>query len=195
MDSCLHDTDHMDNDHTYLDPPPTVLKKKGYDCETAYLSLESVQFEPNLKNWEKNSANLSNASQDSEIINRLLHSKELITSTLIRYILNLVNTRTAIRQDSSANLEKEILKCRNQLLELERFYLGQNRAADEKRRSIEQKLFDLYREKRAEQASCWRDQLWLKRDLTAGLKEYLDIQRRENLINEVLKDDYSVNSK
>ena len=101
--------------------------------------------------------------------------------------------RDRTKKENLYLIESDILKCRNQLLELEGFYLGQCRSADQKRLSIEQRLFDLYREKRVEESSCWRDKLWLERDLVNLLREYLEIERRKNLINEIMEGDYTTN--
>jgi len=107
-------------------------------------------------------------------------------------IESIASQRVGITRENLDQIESDILKCRNQLLEMDGLRIGLNKAADQRRLSIEQRLFDLYREKRAEESSCWRDQLWLKRDLISLLKEYLDLERRKTLISEILEDNYSV---
>jgi hypothetical protein len=133
------------------------------------------------------------AFERSSLGYNLFDSKQAITNQLIHHMSSVGKDRDRAKKDNLYQIESDILKCQNLLLELEGFYMGQNRGVDQRRLSIEQRLFDLYREKRAEEASCWRDQLWLKRDLIVALKEYLDIQRRKNLVNEIMEGDYSTN--
>jgi hypothetical protein len=123
----------------------------------------------------------------------LFDSKQAIIDQLMHHMSVVGKDRDKTKNENLCWIESDILKCRNLLLELEPIYLGQNKGVDQRRLSIEQRLFDLYREKRGEEASCWRDQLWLKRDLIAALKEYLDVQRRKNLVNEIMEGDYSTN--
>lgn len=122
----------------------------------------------------------------------LFDSKQAIINQLIHHISSIGKDRDKTKEENLYRIESDILHCRNLLLELGGFYIG-HKGVDQRRSSIERHLFDLYREKRAEEVSNWRDQLWLKRDLIATLKEYLDIQRRKKLINEIMEGDYSTN--
>jgi hypothetical protein len=160
--------------------------------------MTGVEFEPATgKQGYYNQINIADDFViDSKEISsgyNLFDSKQAITSQLINYMSSIGKDREKTKDENLCLIESDILKCRNLLLELDRFYLGQNRGADQRRLSIEQRLFDLYREKRTEEATSWRDQLWLQRDLFAALKEYLDIQRRKNLVNEIMEGDYSTN--
>jgi hypothetical protein len=123
----------------------------------------------------------------------LFDSKQAIISQLMSRMSYIGKNRDGTKKENLYRIESDILKCHNQLLEIGGFYVGQNKSVDQRRLSIEQRLFDLYREKRAEEASCWKDQLWLQRDIIAYLKEYLDIQRRKKLINEIMEGEYSTN--
>ena len=193
MDIDSHEAWRIGNDYTHLYPSLSDLSKKAHDYQIPYQSPQIIYREPHSISKQKNYVKFYDVSQNCETIHNLLHSKQTMAKTLTQHLSGLIQTRAEIAKANFMDLETEILKCRNQLLEIERFYLGQNRVADQRRLSIEQRLFDLYREKRAEESSCWRDQSWLKRDLISLLREYLDLQRRKNLISEILGDDYSVN--
>jgi len=130
-----------------------------------------------------------------QLPDEVLDSKLRICKDLAHNLLCLSKEREDLKNHSTYQIDLDILKCHNQLLEIERFYPGQNKAADQKRLSIEQKLFDLYHEKRAEETSCWRDQLLLKKDMTYLLREYLELQRKKELIENIFKDDSSLNPK
>jgi hypothetical protein len=152
---------------------PSKITSAKHKNQNNYLGISLVDFEGYLA------------------LDSLFDSKQAITNQLIRHMSSIGKDRDRAKKDNLYQIESDILKCHNQLLELGGFYLGQCRAADQRKLSIEQRLFDLYREKRAEKVSNWRDQLWLQRDLIVALKEYLNIQRRKDLVNEIMEGNYS----
>lgn len=169
---------------------------KGLDTFTE--NIASIPSERTLDEHESDNQNsrLSvshSAFEGPSLGYNLFDSKQTITNQLIHHMSSVGKDRDGTKKENLYLIESDILKCRNLLLELGGFYIGQNKGVDQRRLSIEQRLFDLYREKRTEEATSWRDQLWLQRDLIAALKEYLDIQRRKNLVNEIMEGDYSTN--
>jgi len=154
--------------------------------QSAYLSCDYMNGDGGLPVVE---------AYSDQLPEEFLNSKIKVCKDLACRVLCLLGEREDSKLQGNYQIELDILKCHNQLLEIERFYPGQNKTADQKRLSTEQRLFDLYHEKRAEESSCWRDQLWLKKDLLLLLREYLEIQRRKELLEGIFKDDYSTNPK
>jgi hypothetical protein len=184
------------NCHTAICSKGFVKPSQGIDSFTENITSPQSERIPAKTEYSNQNFDLSIcplALERSRTEYSLFDSKQAITNQLIHHMSSIGKDRDRAKKENLYQIESDILKCRNLLLELGGLYVGQNRSVDQRRLALEQRLFDLYREKRAEEASSWRDQLWLKRDLIAALKEYLDIQRRKKLINEIMEGDYSTN--
>ena len=110
---------------------------------------------------------------DEDLINRILsHKLDLIKST-IKDLSGLIEERLQIRDKTLSDLENEILRARNMILERNRPLTYVQDKTDPLIRNLEGEIFRLEKSKIDEKVKTWNDVLLLKRaivDLQASLR-------------------------
>jgi len=147
---------------------------KNYEQDS--LIHRQVLNEPEVKFGEDTSDNPETGT--------LLPDKTKSLKTLVDTINLEIDGRSAMQQGIMEKIEYDMMKCSNYLLEIKSFATRYHPNVGKRRTSIEHDILNLEREKRMEETACWRDLIFLKKDLFATLKEYWDAVNREKLLSE-----------
>lgn len=147
------------------------------------LMQRQMLMEPDLKFGNDNSSHL-----DDSLTEGILPDKSKSLKALVEIINEEIDERLKIKDGILSRMEDDIVRCDNYLLEVKSIGIPYYFIASRRRTSIEHEIFALEREKRMEETACWRDLVFLKKDLFAALKEYWAAVNREKLLS---GDDYS----
>ena len=115
-----------------------------------------------------NPAKTDSASQDEFGLEHLMQQKQEIVSSKIQMLNTDIGQRYKLKNDNLYLIDRDQCTCKNLINALgDHFY-------DPKRLEMERKILDLEQEKRRETAGCFRDILFLKRDLRESEIERLE---------------------
>lgn len=115
----------------------------------------------------------SGPSSDVSSLDAILGSKKELIRDKLQMLFGELLDRKAIGESVTTQIEADIARCQNHLFSLENvsyFTLQQD---------WERKKFDLYKELRQEQTSCFRDIQMIKRDLRDTMLEYIKEKQTE----------------
>jgi hypothetical protein len=115
-----------------------------------------------------NSSKIDHASNGEFGLEHLMQQKQEIVSSKIRMLNTDIWQRYKLKDDSLYLIDRDQCTCKNLINALgDHFY-------DPKRLEMERKMLDLEQEKRREMAGCFRDILFLKKDLRESEIERLE---------------------
>ncbi len=121
---------------------------------------------------------------NTDLTESLLPEKSKSLKSLIDVINKEVDDRLRMSEDIFSGIDNTIVKCDNYLLEIKNVSTRYHPDISRRRTSIEHEIFGLEKEKRMEETACWRDLVFLKKDLFASLKEYWAATNREKFLSE-----------
>jgi len=120
---------------------------------------------------------------NTSLTDNLLPDKSKSLKTLVGAINKEIDERLNMKEDIMTRIDIDIVKCDNYLLEIEGI-VRYNPDIGKRRTSMEHEIFGMEREKRMEETACWRDLVFLKKDLFETLKEYWSAVNREDMLLE-----------
>ncbi len=121
---------------------------------------------------------------NTDLTESLLPEKSKSLKALVDVINKEVDDRLVMKEEIFSGIDTGILKCDNYLLETKNISTRYHPDLGRRRTSIEHEIFGLEKEKRMEETACWRDLVFLKKDLFASLKEYWAAAHREKFLSE-----------
>ena len=98
----------------------------------------------------------------------LLYQKQEIINSKVQMVLYEINQRRLMKDENLYKIDVDQCSCRNLIYHIGKEY------KDRRRVDIEKKIIDLEEEKRREQASFFRDILFLRKELRESLIEKLE---------------------
>ena len=104
----------------------------------------------------------------------LMNQRRDVLHSKIQMLISEVYKRYELKKDNLNQIDLDQCECRNLIYLLGDMYL------DKKRIDIERKIIDLGQEKRKEQAGCFRDILFLKKELRESLIEKLEEEQKSD---------------
>lgn len=130
-------------------------------------------------------------SNDDDPIDDIFFDRTKSAKSLITTITKELEEREELRKKNLLRIDYDILKAQNYLLELKTLggYFNLNQLS-RRRSSLEQQIFNLYREKRDQDSNCFKDRIFLTKDLLTALREYWSTQREDKLLTDNFKGEY-----
>lgn len=104
--------------------------------------------------------------------------KQAITETIFE-----MKTRQGLNSVFIQLIDSKIDNFLHELRELKHWTLGNNPSIEARRIHLEKELLQLEKEKRINNLSCWKDLLWLKKDLREAVSEYKSLMRMKNVLS------------
>ena len=99
-------------------------------------------------------------------------------------ILSEIEERKQIKQENHLKINQSMCKCDTYLLELENLAKSSYTPDISRRRTaLEHEIFGLESEKREQEIGCWRDLVFIKKDLLTALGEYWGSLRKGKIMN------------
>ena len=134
---------------------------------------------------QDNSPYTANEPKDNESIDDLFFDRTKSAKSLIEEINKELEEREQLRKQNHLRIDYDVLKAQNYLLELKTVgnYLDISQVS-RRRSTLEQQIFGLYRERRDQDSNCFRDKIWLTKDLLAALREYWGVQREDQILTD-----------
>ena len=113
----------------------------------------------------------------------LLSSKRRFLYKSLEEIVELIEEREQFKDSALYQIDKDICEVRTKMLNLphEKYVLIPE--INKVYNLFQQQVFALYKEKRAEEVSCWRDVIRLKSDLRESDKELEQEKRKQSLLS------------
>lgn len=119
-----------------------------------------------------------------------LESEEFFFSDKIELIKQAITetiSEMKIRQELNSVfiqlIDSKINNFLHELRELKHWTLGNNASIEARRIHLEKELLQLEKEKRINNLSCWKDLLWLKKDLREAVSEYKSLMRMKSILS------------
>ena len=137
--------------------------------EIKYQSLESL---------------LSNTKNDppTDPINHIWQDKLKLVRFKMSSLLNALNLRDQIKQDSLYDINQDICKIHTlQFAMANDSSLGKY-TSNKYHLGLEKAVGNLERDKRSEVLSCWKDTVMMRKDLVDALREYMSLKRKMSLL-------------
>lgn len=137
-------------------------------------------YVPNYPNyiWKPPSATSS-----SDPVEEFFNDRLRIVRATIQQVLNEIETRETLSEQTLRKLDAEICEAGERLLQIAPHGSSTFTIGDPRRRaSIEGEIAALEKEHRQEQISKWKDTAALKHELRELLREYMDEKRKEKAL-------------
>lgn len=126
------------------------------------------------------------AYKPGNIVDEIFEDKVQGLKATIDSILAQIEERKTLRVKNFRSILRGECKCDTEFLQLEdrlRFSCAAGPEADKAKATIQKGLFDLERERRFEDVSCWRDLVFLRKELINALREYQTAQRKQSMLS------------
>jgi len=154
--------------------------------ENQYLSSVSTKILPfehqGLRESLEQVVSNSEVEQDKSVLENMVFDRVKTLKASVNAILEEIGLRKDLNQRQFGEIDGEILRLRNRLLQYEALefqgYGGLDRVAAEAKTQVESDVLEFEREKRKEELECWRDLMFLKKYLMVSLKDYWELVRR-----------------
>lgn len=115
-------------------------------------------------------------------IENILPDKSKSLKSLVEVILSEIEERKGLNENHKERVDNEIVYLDNCLLELDS--LEYNKFKHERTRAhLQQSIMRLESEKRAEEVGCFRDLIFIQKDLLAAFKDYWNAKNREEMLS------------
>lgn len=142
------------------------------DCTKSYFGF------PNIINNSYLSASIPNQADDS--LDSFFTDKVSDLGERIESIKSRIEERNKLKEDNLSRLFKDELKFSTYLTQLKG---SSGYFMDNKRRGfLEDKLNGISHERRSEAVHCFRDLMFLEKELNESLKEYSALKQRQKLV-------------
>ena len=124
-------------------------------------------------------------------IENILPDKSKSLKSLVDIISSEVEKRKILNENHLERVDEEIIKFDNYILELDSIE-PQKFRPERTRTHFQQSIMRLESEKRAEEVGCFRDLIFIQKDLLAALKDYWTAKNREEMLSgiEIGEGDY-----
>lgn len=130
------------------------------------------------------------SEKKTDALERIFSDKTRTLKAGVKALLDEIETREELDQHLIGKIDGEIGQQRQSLLDLKMLEDGNYFTTVEEARSlkadVEDRLLNLEQEKRKEEMECWRDLMFLKKDLMVSLKEYWDLVKRGEVLGDRL---------
>lgn len=119
----------------------------------------------------------------SSFIDDIFFDRTQSHKSTIDEILSEIEERKQIKQKNCLEINRDMCKVETHLLELENLANGLYTLNFGRRRTaLDHEIFNLESEKREQEVECWRDLVFLQKDLLATLGEYWASLRRKQVM-------------
>lgn len=128
--------------------------------------------------------------QENISINTILRDKTKTLKSTVKELLNEIELRKNLGNQILKQIDYDIIRTHN-YLEQVKFFTERSYTPDtnwsKRRTSLESQMFDLEKEKRAEELNSWKDLMTLRKYLMVSLSEYwLAFRKNQFLGNDIL---------
>ena len=163
-----------------LDLNTTNKARIGQDHPVLYIPMDPKYFYPEA-NLIKDTYNnpLSNDQKNGPYdagLEDLMHKRGEIIDSSIRMIFSEIYERNSLLDKNIYQISVDQCNCKNLI------YMMDRDIWDKKRIDIERKIIDLEQEKRMQQANCFRDLLFIKKELRESLVEKLEEKQKTDML-------------
>jgi hypothetical protein len=127
----------------------------------------------------------SKTEKSGNIVEEIFGDKVQSLRATIDSILAQIEERKTLRKSNLHGILQGECKCDTELMQLED-RIGFSNAGpgtDKARATIQKELLNLERERRFEEVSCWRDLVFLRKELLNTLREYQTAVRRQEMLS------------
>ncbi|MCK5612333.1 hypothetical protein KAR91_61240 [Candidatus Pacearchaeota archaeon] len=158
-------------------------------CRVPYWDLAvlgQAYLQDNNSLYKSLAAGSESQEQDGGSIDDLFLDRTKSAKSLIAEITKELEEREELRKKNLLGIDYDVLKAQNYLLELKTIggYVNPTQVS-RRRSSLEQQIFNLYRERRDQNSNSFRDKIWLTKDLLEALREYWGVQREDQFLTDV----------
>jgi hypothetical protein len=126
------------------------------------------------------------AYKPENIVDEIFEDKVQGLKATIDSTLAQVEERKELRKKNLLGILQGECKCDTELMQLEerlRYSCAGSPGTDKAKATIQKELLNLERERRFEDVSCWRDLVFLRKELVSALGEYQTAQRRQEMLS------------
>jgi len=124
----------------------------------------------------------SKDEQDKSVLENMVFDRVKTLKASVNALLEEIGLRTDLNERQFGEIDGEILRLKNRLLQYESLEYqvldGLDRAKREAKSQAESDVLELKQERRKEELECWRDLMFLKKYLMVSLKDYWELVRR-----------------
>jgi len=130
----------------------------------------------------------SDSMNENSLLEILLSDKSKTLKSTIKALLNEIELREDLDMHLLSKISEDLCEQNTNLDHLKNmkvqysFELWEN--VNKSRIQIENQLLELEKEKRKEYLECWRDLMFLKKYLLSALREYWDLVKRRDMLEE-----------
>lgn len=119
---------------------------------------------------------------------RIFLDKAKILKATVKELFHEIDTRLNLSRNTFQDIDKNIIECHNFLEEIfvrcrNEYFPDNTLAFMPRRMHLENLVFDLEKQKRAEALECWRDIMFLKKYLMSAWSEYWTLKHRSELLS------------
>ncbi|MFX1517258.1 MAG: hypothetical protein ACFFC6_13220 [Promethearchaeota archaeon] len=147
------------------------------------MELLTAEKEEELWNCKPYKIDLGIESKPLESEEFFFSDKIELIKQAITEIISEMKTRQALNRVFIHRIDSIIDNFTHELNELKHWTLGNNASIETRRIHLEKELLQLEKEKRSNNLSCWKDLLWLKKDLREAVIEYKSLTRMKIILS------------